>query len=149
MFIILPPREYLGISLKDYIYSNKIVLQLFFIAPDIVKKLASLYKEQYELSQLNTSPVARQLNNTYDILHKTLINAQRNKTLKEIPKEIILHIDECQAEIIGTQRLSYTQRLKLHRTYLKKLLHRTGYKPYYYKQETKVHEETIQIGLFE
>ena len=148
MFIILPPREYLKISPKDYIDSNKIVLQLFFITPEIVKKLASLYKEQYELSQLNTSPVARQLNNTYDILYKTLINAQRNKTIKEIPDNIILHVDECQAEITGTQRLSYTQRLKLHRTYLKKLIKKTGYKPYYYKQEPKVHEETTQISLF-
>lgn len=87
------------------------------------------------------SPTIRQLDKIYETIYMIVA--------LNTPDDIILHVDESQAEITGTQRLSYTQRLKLHKTYLKKLIKKTGFKQNVYKPEQKVHEETIQIGLFE
>ena len=86
------------------------------------------------------SPTIRQLDKVYETIYMIVA--------LNTPDDIILHVDECQAEITGTQRLSYTQRLKLHKTYLKKLIKKTGFKQNIHKLEPKVHEETTQISLF-
>ena len=87
------------------------------------------------------SPTIRQLDKIYETIYMIVA--------LNTPDNIILHVDECQAEITGTQRLSYTQRLKQHKTYLKKLIKKTGFKKNIHKLEPKVQEETIQRGLFE
>ncbi len=86
------------------------------------------------------SPTIRQLDKIYEIIY-TIVALNT-------PDDIILHVDECQAEITGTQRLSYTLRLKLHKRYLKKLIKKTGFKQNIHRAEPKVQEETNQISLF-
>ena len=87
------------------------------------------------------SPTIRQLDKIYETIYMIVA--------LNTPDDIILHVDESQAEITGTQRLSYTQRLKLHKTYLKKLIKKTGFKQNRNKLEPKVYKETTQRGLFE
>ena len=86
------------------------------------------------------SPTIRQLDKIYETIYMIVA--------LNTPDDIILHIDECQAEITGTQRLSYPQRLKLHKTYLKKLIRKTGYKQTLHKIEIKTEIETIQLKMF-
>ena len=85
------------------------------------------------------SPTIRQLDKIYETIYMIVA--------LNTPDDIILHVDECQAEITGTQRLSYTQRLKLHKTYLKKLIKKTGFKQTIQAVEEKIEEVVEKINI--